>query len=129
MGAWRRSFGMKIHRLDHIHVYCLDPDASVRFYTNVFEAQMLGTARGSDGGIRYFLRLGGLTLVLAPYPRGTDPGTPGIYRDGIYEHGYGIGHFGLNVENVDEAVEALRERGARILAEPKEFSGARFAYI
>jgi catechol 2,3-dioxygenase-like lactoylglutathione lyase family enzyme len=120
---------MKIHRLDHIHVYCLDPDASVRFYTNVFEAQMLGTARGSDGGIRYFLRLGGLTLVLAPYPRGTDPGTPGIYRDGIYEHGYGIGHFGLNVENVDEAVEALRERGAKILAEPKEFSGARFAYI
>jgi catechol 2,3-dioxygenase-like lactoylglutathione lyase family enzyme len=52
---------MKIHRLDHIHVYCLDPDASRRFYTDVFEAQTLGMAHGSDGGVRYFLRLGGLT--------------------------------------------------------------------
>jgi catechol 2,3-dioxygenase-like lactoylglutathione lyase family enzyme len=48
---------MKIHRLDHIHVYCLDPDASRRFYMDVFEAQTLGTAHGSDGGLRYFLRL------------------------------------------------------------------------
>jgi len=52
---------MKIHRLDHIHVYCLDPDASRRFYTDVFEAQTLGMAHGCDGGVRYFLRLGGLT--------------------------------------------------------------------
>jgi catechol 2,3-dioxygenase-like lactoylglutathione lyase family enzyme len=28
---------MKIHRLDHIHIYCSDPDASMRFYTDVFE--------------------------------------------------------------------------------------------
>jgi catechol 2,3-dioxygenase-like lactoylglutathione lyase family enzyme len=94
---------MKIHRLDHIHVYCLDPDASRRFYTEVFEAKMLGRAYGSDGGVRYFLRLGGLALVLAPYPQGTEPGVPTVYRDGIYEHGYGVGHFGLHVENVDEA--------------------------
>jgi catechol 2,3-dioxygenase-like lactoylglutathione lyase family enzyme len=33
---------MKIHRLDHIHVYCLDPDASRRFYTDVLEAQGCG---------------------------------------------------------------------------------------
>jgi catechol 2,3-dioxygenase-like lactoylglutathione lyase family enzyme len=60
---------MKIHRLDHIHIYCLDPDVSVRFYTDVFEAQTLGTAHGSDGGIRYFLRLGGLALAVSPRHR------------------------------------------------------------
>jgi catechol 2,3-dioxygenase-like lactoylglutathione lyase family enzyme len=120
---------MKVHRLDHIHVYCLDPDASVRFYTDVLEAETLGTARGSDGGIRYFLRLGGLALVLAPYPQDTEPGVPAVYRDGIYEHGYGIGHFGLHVDNVDEAIETVRRRGAKILAEPREFVGARFAYV
>jgi len=120
---------MKIHRLDHIHVYCSDPDDSVRFYAKVFEAQTLGTALGSDGGIRYFLRLGGLTLVLAPYPQGAEPRIPVVYRDGIYQHGYGVGHFGLHVENVDESVEAVRQRGAKILAEPKEFPGARFAYV
>jgi len=120
---------MKIHRLDHIHVYCLDPDISMRFYTDVFEAQTVGTAHGSDGGIRYFLRLGGLTLVLAPYPQGTEPCIPVVYGDGIYQHGYGVGHFGLHVENVDESVESVRQRGAKILAEPKEFPGARFAYV
>jgi catechol 2,3-dioxygenase-like lactoylglutathione lyase family enzyme len=120
---------MKIHRLDHIHVYCSNPDASLHFYTNVFEAEMLGKAYGSDGGIRYFLRLGGLTLVLAPYPPDTEPRVPVVYRDGIYEHGYGVGHFGLHVENVDESVETVRERGAKILTEPREFVGARFAYI
>ena len=26
---------MKIHRLDHIHVYYSDPDTSVRFYTGL----------------------------------------------------------------------------------------------
>jgi len=120
---------MKIHRLDHIHVYCSDPDTSVRFYTDVLQAKALGTGYGSDGGIRYFLHLGGLALVLAPYPRGVEPGVPAGYRDGIYEHGYGVGHFGLHVDNVDEAVEAVRQRGAKILAEPRENAGARFAYV
>src|SRR5262245_36193324 len=115
---------MKIHRLDHIHVYCLDPDASRRFYADVFEAQTLGMAHGSDGGVRYFLRLGGLTLVLAPYPQGTEPRIPVAYLDGIYQHGYGV-----HVENVDESVECVRRRGAKILAEPREFPGARFAYV
>jgi catechol 2,3-dioxygenase-like lactoylglutathione lyase family enzyme len=120
---------MKINRLDHIHLYCSNPDVSLHFYTSVFEAEMLGKAYGSDGGVRYFLRLGGLALVLAPYPPGTEPRVPVVYRDGIYEHGYGVGHFGLHVENVDESVETARQRGAKILAEPREFVGARFAYI
>ena len=120
---------MKIHRLDHIHVFCLDPDASLRFYIDVFQAGVLGKAYGSDGGVRHFLRLGGLALVLAPYPEGTDPAVPAAYRDGIYERGYGVGHFGLHVENVDESVETVRQRGAKILAEPREFVGARFAYV
>jgi len=120
---------MKVHRLDHIHIYSSEPDASRLFFVDVFEAAELGSASGSDGGVRYFLRLGGLTLVVAPYPAGVDPVLPKTYRDGIFRHGYGIGHFGLHVENVDEAVETVRQRGARILAEPREFAGARFAYI
>lgn len=120
---------MRIHRLDHIHVYCSDPDASLRFYIEVFSAGAVVKAHGSDGGVRHFLRLGGLALVLAPYPHGTDPEFPTEYRDGIYKHGYGIGHFGLHVESVDEAIDTVRQRGAIILAEPREFTGARFAYV
>ena len=67
---------MKIHRLDHIHVYCSDPDASLRFYVEVFDAEGVQTAHGPDGGVRHLLRVGGFTLVLAPYPEGTAPAFP-----------------------------------------------------
>ena len=120
---------MKIHRLDHIHVYCSDPDASLRFYVEVFDAEGVQTAHGPDGGVRHLLRVGGFTLVLAPYPEGTDPAFPAEYQDGIYKHGYGIGHFGLQVESVDEAIDTLRQRGATILNEIRESAGARFAYV
>jgi hypothetical protein len=49
---------------------------------------------------------------------------PVVYRDGSYQHGYGVGHFGPEVENVDESVGYVRQRGAKILAVPKEFPGA-----
>jgi catechol 2,3-dioxygenase-like lactoylglutathione lyase family enzyme len=120
---------MKIHRLDHIHIYAAEPQVSRRFFVDVFEARVLGSAAGSDGGDRYFLKLGGLALVVAPYPAGVEPVIPQVYRDGIFEHGYGIGHFGLHVEDVYEAVDTVRQRGADILSEPREFAGARFAYI
>ena len=71
----------------------------------------------------------GWTIPPARKGRSSEPRIPAVYRDGIYEHGYGVGHFGLHVENVDESVESVRQRGAKILAEPKEFPGARFAYV
>ena len=83
---------MKIHRLDHIYVYCSDPDTSVRFYTGVFEEEMLGKAYDSDGGVGYFPRLGGLAFALALYPPGLEPNIPTVVATGqIHKPGRG-GH-------------------------------------
>jgi len=120
---------MRVHRLDHIHIYCSDTDASLKFYAEIFKAEVVNTAQGPDGGIRCMLRLGGFSLILAPYPEGTDPQLPSEYQDGIYKHGYGIGHFGLQVENLDAAIDTLRQRGATILNEPRNSPSARFAYV
>jgi lactoylglutathione lyase len=120
---------MKIDRLDHLHVYSVDPEASARFYQDVLGAEPSGNADSSHGGTMHFLRLGGLALVLAPYPPGTVPGTPAAYRGGIYDQGFGVAHFGLQVENLMDAVASVRQRGATILAEPKDHAGLRFAYI
>ncbi|HEX6828149.1 MAG TPA: VOC family protein [Burkholderiales bacterium] len=120
---------MKIHRLDHLHIYAVDPEGSARFYTDVFEAETIGQARSSHGGAMHFLRLGGVALVLSPYPPGVEPGTPPPYRDGMYQHGFGIAHFGLHVDGLEEAVESVRRRGGKILSGPRENAGLRFAYV
>ena len=120
---------MKIHRLDHIHIYSVDPEGRMRFYTQVFKADAIGKAQSSRGGTMHFLRLGGLALVLAPYPPGIEPGIPPVYGDGTYQHGFGVGHFGLHVDNLEDAVESVRQFGAKILSEPKENAGLRFAYV
>ncbi len=120
---------MKIHRLDHIHIYSGDPEGSVRFYTEVSKADAIGKAESSRGGAMHFLRLGGLALVLAPYPPGIEPGIPPAYGDGTYQRGFGVAHFGLHVDNLEGAVESVRQLGGKILSEPKENAGLRFAYV
>jgi len=65
---------MRIHRLDHIHIYSADPEASARFYVEVSKADTIGRAESSHGSAMHFLRLGGLALVAAPYPPGIEPG-------------------------------------------------------
>jgi catechol 2,3-dioxygenase-like lactoylglutathione lyase family enzyme len=120
---------MKIHRLDHIHVYSEDPASSVHFYETCFGAEAIGETRTSRGGTMYVLRLGGLALVLAPYPPGAEPGTPSAYADGACQHAFGVAHFGLHVENLEDAVATVRRLGATILSEPREHAGLRFAYV
>jgi catechol 2,3-dioxygenase-like lactoylglutathione lyase family enzyme len=120
---------MKIHRLDHIHIYCGHPEDSVGFYTEVFGAEAIGKASTSRGGTMYFVRLGGLALVLAPYPPGFEPGTPPAYGDGTYQRGFGVAHFGLHVDQLADAVESVRRLGGKVLSEPKEHAGLRFAYV
>ena len=120
---------MKIHRLDHIHIYCRDPEDSVRFYSGVFGADTIGNARTSRGGTMHFVRLGGLALVLAPYPPGIEPGPTTAYYDGTYQRGFGVAHFGLHVDQLGDAVESVRRLGGNVLSEPKEHAGLRFAYV
>ena len=120
---------MKIRRLDHIHIYAADPKASLRFYETCFGADQIGTTQTSRGGVMYFLRIGGFVLVLAPYPPGTEPGIPSRYIDGTYQHSYGVAHFGFQVEDLGDAVETLRRLGAKVLSEPRENAGLRFAYV
>jgi catechol 2,3-dioxygenase-like lactoylglutathione lyase family enzyme len=120
---------MNIHRLDHVHVYSMDPESSVHFYQECFGAEPIGKTHTSYGADMFFVRLGGLALVLAPYPPGTRPGVPSSYTDGTYQDAFGVAHIGLHVEDLTEAVETVRQHGVSVLAEPREHAGLRFAYV
>src|SRR5438132_8051356 len=78
----------------------------------------------SDGKPRTELDLDGLTIFIAPVsPEAAIPSAP-------TEPYVGLDHFGLRVENMDEAVAELKRRGARFTLEPRTIRpGVRIAFV
>ena len=121
---------MKIETLDHIHVYSADPESSASFYQNHFEANELFRNENVHGQTRIFLSLGGQFLVIGPFPPGIAPAAPPLPGDGAYSHGFGVAHFGLKVENVEQAAAQLRAAGVSLLADPvHEKTGLSYVYL
>jgi len=121
---------MKIEALDHIHVYSADPDSLASFYMDHFEANELFRNENIHGQTRVFLSLGGLFLVLGPFPPGMTSAAPPTPGDGAYAHGFGVAHFGLKVKNVEQAAAQLREAGVTLLSDPvHESTGLSYFYL
>ena len=121
---------MKIEALDHIHVYCADPEASVAFYRSHFEAGEVHRSDNVHGQQRIFLSLGGQLLVLGPFPPDLSASQPPAPGDGAYRHGFGVAHFGLRVGDVRAAVAELIAAGVEIMGEPtEEDTGLVYAYV
>jgi catechol 2,3-dioxygenase-like lactoylglutathione lyase family enzyme len=106
---------IKTHGLSHINLEVADPEASLRFYSELF-------------GVKEYFRDDESIQVLGPGPydvlafvRGARAGTVG-----------GIGHFGFRLTNaadIDAAVEAATRAGARILRRGEFGPGLPFFYI
>jgi len=121
---------MRVESLDHIHVYCEDPESSAVFYTQHFEAAEVLRNNNFQGELRIFLALGGQLLVLGPFPAGHAPAAAPEPGDGAYRHGFGVAHIGLHVANVATAVAELSAAGVPILSHPvTESTGLTFAYV
>lgn len=119
-----------MHSLDHIHIYSAEPEESARFYTDHLDATPVHRNTNRNGDLRIFLALGGQVLVLGSFPSGMAPSSPPSAGDGAYDHGFGVAHFGLRVEDVSGAIAELSASGVRVLAEPQsEPSGLTYAYI
>jgi catechol 2,3-dioxygenase-like lactoylglutathione lyase family enzyme len=121
---------MRVESLDHIHVYCQDPESSAAFYTRHFEATEVLRNSNLQGELRIFLALGGQLLVFGPFPTGHTPAEATDPGDGAYRNGMGVAHIGLNVANVAAAVDELTAAGVAILSAPAtEATGLKFAYV
>ena len=59
---------MKVESLDHIHIYAAEPEMSVRFYQQHFEAKSVLRNTNANGDHRIFLALGGQILVIGGFP-------------------------------------------------------------
>ena len=119
---------MRAYQYDHIHLRSPDPDATARFFETMFGAEVKrdiyppGTLY--PGQMRIAMRVGGQTVLIAPphpdEPTAAEPHFP-------Y---FGLEHFGLTIDNLDEAVAELRLKGADIAIGPLTRSpGLRLAFI
>jgi lactoylglutathione lyase len=111
------------YRYDHMHLRSRDVKKTAEYYHRVFGATILESVQ-SDGRARTDLDLNGLTIFIAPVP--ADAAIPSAPTDSYI----GLDHFGLRVENMDEAVAELKRRGASFKMEPRTIRpGVRIAFV
>jgi lactoylglutathione lyase len=111
------------YHYDHIHLLSRDPKATARYYEKMFGAKVIETVQ-SDGTPRIDLDLNGLAIfILQVAPGEKLPSSPP-------DRYLGLDHFGLKVNNLDEAVAELKRRGAEFAVEPRTARpGLRIAYV
>ena len=111
------------YRYDHMHLRTRDVRKTAEYYRDVFDAKIVDSIQ-SDGRPRTDLDLNGLTIFIAPVA--TDAATPPAPSEPYI----GLDHFGLRVDDMDEAVAELRRRGAKFTMEPRTIRpGVRIAFI
>ncbi len=108
---------MSAFTFDHIHLRSPDPEATARFYQNVFGATL------KHGPHRIDIHLGGQVLFVSPVnddATGEAPSAP--YR--------GLEHIGLAVTDIDAVVAEMKAKGVTFTMEPTTIRpGVRIAFL
>ncbi|MGD8386375.1 MAG: methylmalonyl-CoA epimerase [Desulfobacteraceae bacterium] len=118
---------MKIKHIDHIGIAVKSIDQAGRFYTDVLGLSIQGTETVTDQKVKVaFLPITDSEVELL---ESTEPDGP-VARY-IESRGEGIQHIAYRVENIDEALAELKEKGIRLIdSEPRHGAGrARIAFI
>ena len=114
---------MPVYTYDHIHLRSPDPASTAQFYHKMFDARVIETPQ-PGGTTRIDLDLNGMTIFLAGAM------AAGSEVPGQREPHYGLDHFGLRVENLEEAVAELKSRGAELSSEPRTLpTGVKIAFV
>jgi methylmalonyl-CoA/ethylmalonyl-CoA epimerase len=118
---------MKIKHIDHIGIAVKSIEQAGRFYTDVLGLSIQGIETVADQKVNVaFLPITDSEVELL---ESTEPDGP-VARY-IESRGEGIQHIAYRVENIDEALAELKEKGIRLIdQEPRNGAGgARIAFI
>ena len=111
------------YRYDHMHVRSRDVKKTAEYYHQMFDAKIVESIQ-SDGKPRTDLDLNGLTIFIAAVP--PDAPVPPAPTDAYV----GLDHFGLRVDDMDDAVAELKRRGADFMMEPRTIRpGVKIAFV
>ncbi|MBT3350504.1 MAG: VOC family protein [Nitrospinaceae bacterium] len=108
---------------DHIHFRSEDPHAARKFWEEMLGATVV-QERELGGAPSFNMDLNGMIFIVSGRAKDEDP-----IRTGS-EPRYGLDHFGLKVDNMEEAAEELRAKNAEFICEPWEIRpGVKIAFI
>jgi catechol 2,3-dioxygenase-like lactoylglutathione lyase family enzyme len=112
-------------KFDHVHLLCRDVDGMVDFFERIFGAKRISYNPDFKGSASAVIRLGDMRIFV----RGLRPDeTPAaIAPDSVQ----GLDHFGIGVDDVEEAAKWLKARGAVYSVEPRPtgMGGRMISYI
>ncbi len=112
---------MPTYTYDHIHLRSREPMETAQYFNKMFDAKIIESIQ-SDGQPRIDLDINGLTIFIAQ----ADETVPAGPRD---PH-LGLDHFGLRVDDMDDAVSDLKSRGAEFAVEPRTLRpGVKIAFV
>ena len=101
-------------KIDHVEILPSDMERSLKFYTEVLGFRVAWRFKPVNAPIEeiVFIELGGTQIELFRYK-----GTAAPVSDGEWK--VGLRRIGLLVNDMDKAVEHLREKGVEISSEPR----------
>jgi catechol 2,3-dioxygenase-like lactoylglutathione lyase family enzyme len=101
-------------KLNHVHLKTTNPQQTAKFYVDT-----LGATLVSEIGTRgYRLNLHGLTLNVTTF-----------VEDQTRQQAYGMEHFALDTDDLDDTVTKLKANGAKVLEEMVSSSGRRICFL
>ncbi len=115
-------------KFDHVHIKCHDISSVKKFYEEMFNAKTIyeGKIRNAPMAM---IKLDDTIINISEAGEGEILESPKKPRENTWIR-YGIGHFGVRVEDLDEAARELRAKGAEFILEPREIrEGVKVAFI
>ena len=112
---------MTTYTYDHIHLRSLAPMKTARYFETMFDAKIIESIQ-TDGQPRIDLDINGLAIFIAEADDSVPPGPVAPHQ--------GLDHFGLKVDNLEQAAAELKEKGAEFVQEPELIRpGIKIAFI
>jgi len=118
---------MKIKKIDHIGIAVKSSDQAIKFYEDVLGIRSAGSETVEEQkATTVFLPVGESEVELL---ESTSP--EGAVAKFIEKRGEGIQHICFSVENIEEALKELKEKGIRLIDETprKGAGGANIAFL
>ena len=118
---------MKTLKIDHVGVAVKSIEESLAFYEKTLGIQAMGFEEVAEQKVKVaFLPCGDSEIELL---ENTEPG--GAVERFIEKNGEGVQHIAIRVDNIEESLKELKEKGVRLIDETPRYGagGARIAFI
>ncbi|MCT4633308.1 MAG: methylmalonyl-CoA epimerase [Firmicutes bacterium] len=118
---------MKALKVDHIGIAVKNLDETLKFYTEVLGLELGGTELVEDQKVKVaFLPLGDTEVELL---ESTSPDGP--IAKYIEKNGEGIQHIAFKVDNIEEAIKHMEDKGMRMIDQEPRYGagGAKIAFV